>query len=123
MRQAIYDCLTANCRKIIRWFQPYVPTASTEKPYGVIVIAERTPVTRVGAFQDFTVFLYAEPGDFTVLDEAVQEVKQILHERRLLASDGRLFEIQWVMDGKDYYDDTLRAIARYVEFTIPGGVT
>ncbi len=123
MRKAIYDCLQTNCRKVKAWYQPYVATPATKKPFGVVVFAARTPATRVGTFQDFTVWLYFEPGDYIPLDEAVQEVKQLLHERRLMADDGRLFEIQWTMDGRDFYDDALKAIAKNIEFTIPGGVT
>lgn len=122
MRAAIYDCLTANCRRVTQWYQPYVPTAATPKPYGVLILEQRVPVTRVAAFQDITVFLYGEPGDYTVLDDVVREVKELLHERRLVTADGRTFELVWVMDSKDFYDETLKAIARYVEFTIPGGV-
>lgn len=122
MREAIYDCLVANCQKVKAWYQPYVATPATPKPFGVIAFGTRTPVTRVGAFLDFTIWLYFKPGDYIPLDEAVQEVKQLLHERRLMAENGQLFEIVWNQDGRDFYDDTLQAIAKNIEFTIPGGV-
>lgn len=123
MRKAIYDCLATNCQTVTTWRQPYVATPATKKPFGVVVFAARTPVTRVGTFQDVTVWLYFEAGDYIPLDAAIQEVKRLLHERRLMTDEGRPFEIQWTMDGRDFYDDALQAIAKNIEFTIPGGVT
>lgn len=122
MREAIYNTLSKQSKKITHWLQPYVASPSTPKPFGVIQFQGRIPENVVSTFQDFTVWVYFEDGDFIPIDEAVKEIKQILHRRRLLASDGRLFEVKWTMDGRDFYDDALKAFAMNIEFTIPGGV-
>ena len=119
MRKTLYEHLTANST-IPRWFQPYVATKDTEKPYGVIQLGEDLPSmnTSRGFFRDCYFWLYAEPGSFLALDEAALELKKMLAGRVLTTSTGT-FEMLFVRIGRDFYDQELEAAAKRVEFRIP----
>lgn len=123
MRKAIHDYLTANCRSVQVWKQPYQATADTPKPFGVVVFGSRvrSPVNSRGAFQDVTVWVYAEPGSYLALDEMVAEIKRLLSNRELATGTGRRFVIEWNQDGRDFYDPMLYALGKAIDFTIPLG--
>lgn len=123
MRAAIYRYLTDNCQSVRLWKQPYQAAADTPKPYGVIVFEGhlRSPFNRRGSFQGFTTWVYVEPGSYVPLDEAVSEVKALMRDGILTTRDGRRFLVEWIQDGRDFYDDDLQALTKYVEFRIPIG--
>lgn len=123
MRGALYQHLTQNCESVRTWKQPYQADATTPKPYGVISFQprSRSPFNRRGAFQDLRIWIYVDPGSFLPLDAAVAEVKALLSDRILAKRDGGQFLVEWNQDGRDFYDDDLEALARYIDFTIPLG--
>jgi len=123
MRGALYQHLTQNCESVRTWKQPYQADATTPKPYGVVSFQprSRSPFNRRGAFQDLRIWIYVDPGSFLPLDAAVAEVKALLSDRILAKRDGGQFLVEWNQDGRDFYDDDLEALARYIDFTIPLG--
>lgn len=123
MRAALYQHLTQNCQSVPTWKQPYQADATTPKPYGVISFQprSRSSFNRRGAFQDLRIWIYVNPGSFLPLDAAVAEVKALLSDRVLTRKDGGQFLVEWNQDGRDFRDDDLKALAKYVDFTIPLG--
>lgn len=123
MRTALYQYLTQNCKSVPTWKQPYQADAMTPKPYGVISFQQRprNPFNRRGAFQDLRIWVYVDPGSFLPLDAAIAEVKALLSDQILTKKDGGKFLIEWNQDGRDFYDDDLKALAKYIDFTIPLG--
>lgn len=123
MRTAIYQHLTQNCQSVPAWKQPYQANATTPKPYGVISFQQRSrsPLNRRGAFQDLRIWVYVDPGSFLPLDAAVAEVKALLSDQLLTRKDGGKFLIEGGQIGRDFYDDDLKALAKYIDFTIPLG--
>lgn len=123
MRKAIYQYLTANCRTVTTWKQPRQKTADTAKPFGVIVFGERAPslTNQRGAFQDLRVWVHVELGSYLLLDAAIREVSGLLRDRMLTTEDGRRFILEWDGEGRDFEDENLKALTKYVDFTIPLG--
>ena len=82
LRLALYDVLTEES-SIKNWWQPFLATDRTEKPYGVITFG---PVTRIPSGPRFRtrlmhVWVYVEKEDFTVLDDYVEEITGLLTDR------------------------------------------
>ncbi len=123
MRATLYKHLTENCKSVRNWLQPHRPVADTPKPYGVLEMGEETPAlsNRKGLFQDVSVWLYFEPASYVPVDEAVAEVKRMLHNVVLTTADGRRFMLEWVQTLRDYYDPDLQAIGKRIDFRIPRG--
>lgn len=125
MRTAIYQHLTKNCKSVTVWYQPYTADGKTPKPYGVISFGERVKnsFNRRSAFQDVRIWIYVDPlnSSYLALDAAVAEVKALLSDQLLTKKDGGRFLIEVVQDGRDFYDDDLKALAKYIDFTIPLG--
>lgn len=131
MRKALYTYMTTNCKSIKTWLQPYQPTASTPKPYGVLVIGEkrRDAFNRRGAYRDLHIWPYLLPSSFVALDEAVNEIEQLLAGKTLegtIAAESDegadvkfKFLVEWVGEQKDFYDSGLNAITRRIDFRIP----
>lgn len=125
MRTALYQHLTNRCESITAWYQPYTADGETPKPYGVILFGERprSPFNRRGAFQDLRIWIYIDPqkSSYLTLDAAVAEVKALLSDQLLTTKTGGRFLTEWNQDGRDFYDDDLKALAKYIDFTIPLG--
>ncbi len=121
MRTALYQHLTANCTTIPTWRQPYTATADTPKPYGVIVIGEvmRSPFNRLGSFRDLYVWPYFGGSSYVPVDAAVTELRALLSDTMLTTAEGNRFAIEFTHEGKDFYDDALKALTRRLEFRIP----
>lgn len=121
MRTAIYQYLSQNM-SYVTWLQPYRAKAETPKPYGVIVLGERTraPNNRA-SFRGLTIWLYVEEGSYLPLDDMVEEVKKLLDKTVLKTKKNNRFMIEWELDSRDWYDDDLKATTRYIEFIIPMG--
>lgn len=119
MRKAIYQYLTANCKTIPRWSQPYMD--APPKPYGVIVLGEQLPAvgnTR-GAYRSLYIWPYVDGESFLVLDDAVKEITKLLSGVTLATDAGNRFSVEWVNEGRDFFDNDLKALTRRVEFRIP----
>ncbi len=132
-RKAIYQHLTINCKSVPDWYQPFTATATTKKPYGVILFGDnpQNAFNRRSSFQDIQLIIYRDPGSFLPVDEAVAEVKglfvekdawgRVLGPKLLTMEDGRKFFLEWQHTGRDFHDDELKAIGKIVYFTIPQG--
>jgi hypothetical protein len=122
MRTAIYQYLSQNMSHV-KWIQPYHATANTPKPYGVIVIGERirAPLNNRASYLGLTIWLYVEEGSYLPLDNLVKELKNLLDKKILKTVNGNSFMVEWEHDGRDWYDDDLKAATKYIEFIIPMG--
>lgn len=123
MRAALYRHLTDNCQSVRTWVQPHKADAETPKPYGVIEMGEETRAlgNRAGRFQGVSIWLYFAEGSYVPVDEAVDEVKHLLHNVVLTREDGRRFALEWEQTIRDYYDPDLKALGRRIDFRIPRG--
>lgn len=118
MRTAIQRALVANSTVITSWKQAYEPGPTTPKPYGVILMAGQVPAnSRAGALQTVEVWLYAE--DVATLDAASIEIRRILDGQTLITTAGDKFVPQWASDGRDFWDDDLKAKTRQIDFLVP----
>lgn len=123
MRAMIFQHLAENCRTVRKWVQPHKADANTPKPYGVIEMGEETRAigNRAGRFQGLSIWLYFEEGSYVPVDDAVDEVRSLLHNVVLTGADGRRFALEWEQTTRDYYDPDLKALGRRIDFRIPRG--
>lgn len=121
MRAAVYQYLVANCTNIPLWLQPYVADADTPKPYGVIAFGDelRNPVNSLGAFRTLYIWMYMPLGSFVPVDNAAGEIKSLLSDRILTTGAGNRFQIEWIQTGRDFKDDELNALGKWIEFRVP----
>jgi hypothetical protein len=120
LRLALYDVLTEES-SIKNWWQPFLATDRTEKPYGVITFG---PVTRVPSGPRFRsrlmhVWVYVEKEDFTVLDDYVEEITGLLTDRIVQVDSGNHYLLEWEHEGQDFIDPELNALTRRLDFRVP----
>lgn len=120
LRLALYDVLTEES-SIKNWWQPFLATDRTEKPYGVITFG---PVIRVPSGPRFRsrlmhVWIYVEKEDFTVLDDYVEEITELLTDRIVQVDSGNHYLLEWEHEGQDFFDPELNALTRRLDFRIP----
>jgi len=120
LRLAIYDVLTEES-SIKDWWQPFLATDRTEKPYGVITFG---PIARVPSGPRFRtrlmhVWIYVEKEDFTVLDDYLEEITGLLTDRIVQVDNGNHYLLEWEHEGQDYIDPELDALTRRLDFRIP----
>lgn len=92
----------------------------TPKPYFVVIMGNDTAVA-LGEDelsdihrQYFMVYLHDEPGDYSRIDDIVEELKAALHN----ASDAAtgVIRVEFLEVSRDLDDETLNTILRYVRF-------
>jgi len=120
LRLALYDVLTEES-SIKNWWQPFLATDRTEKPYGVITFG---PVIRVPSGPRFRsrlmhVWIYVEKEDFTVLDDYVEEITELLTDRIVQVDSGNHYLLEWEHEGQDFFDPELNALTRRLDFRVP----
>lgn len=123
MRRSLLLYLKNNCTTVTEWRYPYVATAATPKPYGVLKFLGvlRNPGNRHTTFHRVQVWPYFERNAVMSLDAAVSEIRRLLHGARIPWEDGGgYFTLEWVQTLEDYYDDELQGLTRRIDFEAPG---
>ncbi len=119
MRKAIYQHLIKNCTIITDWYQTGMSTVGNL--YGVIKFEDEmeSPFNRRGFFRYVSIWPYSKGEDFAEIDEAINEIANLLDGKVLETDDGFKFELELLPIGRDFRDPDLKAITRKMEFRIP----
>jgi len=123
-RQAIYNRLIAECPSLTGGVhQPFLATADTSKPYGVIKMGPETPENRSGMKLDVQIFIYSEKSSFLTMDSLVEEVITALHDVEFETADSppELMRLLWKFTTPDFDDEERRAVQRRIDFEFAGG--
>lgn len=126
IRACLYTYLTANS-VVTDWYQPFVNDDTLSKPYGVIVVGEqlRSVNNRLGGFRNVEIWPYVRSGSFIALDNIVNNIRSSLErdekgcERVFETASKYHFVLEWVHEGRDFYDPDLKALTRKLDYRIP----
>lgn len=98
-----------------------------QKPFIVMSYGEDTGGPREDATVEdrlVDVYAYQDPGDFTLVEYALREVKGALHRASGLFGEGEnktwLTSASYVSGSRDLYDDIYRANCRYATYRLIG---
>ncbi len=122
VRTAVKDYLTTNCPLFTGgFFQPYIPTSTTPKPFGVIKVSTDEGA-RQGGTRMVQVMCHAERDDFDTLDALVKSVVDALDKVHVSCgtSGAKTYYVKphWTGTSGDWADDDRESIVRTAEFEV-----
>ena len=92
---------------------------TTMKPYRVLRFDEPVETEVFGRHTTFTVICYANQGDAMELDTVCEDTLKINKKRLQRISDGTWFIPKFIGSGRDFPDDTLKALTKEMRFEVP----
>lgn len=90
------------------------------RPFIVIRWEDRTRVFGTRGFDQVTVWVHDEPGDYTRIDRMLERIKAVLQSAiHVQGSDNRILtQVDWVGDSGDLYDDGWATITKNAGFRV-----
>ena len=125
MRKAIITKLQEITGLSNRIYEALLGPENSATPFATVKMLGDDPAVdnKKGSIWSFSVFIYADPDSFTVLDTLVTSVRSKLHNITLTTSLGEQFTPEYIKTLEDFPDEVRNLLMKRVDFDVGGART